>query len=186
MTHYSAVFSIGNPMCDKILAALLYRARLILFEYALPAIEHEQIENPYHQFVQTHHQWLVDGHPTPVNYLNNLLAYAVGADSDAGGEPGVQWSKNRQVLNYQARRLALYQLRQFVLDSSKSAESLLFSELMFLSESTAAYELNMHQLVDDMNESSVGYSFVSDPRNYLLGGRERMPNRLNASSHSLL
>jgi hypothetical protein len=108
--HFGAVFGIDShkgcyrppPVYGQILAALLYCARLILFEYALPAAEREQIDNPYKQFIQVHHRWLVDGRPTPFNYLNNLLAYALGVGKDVGGKPRVQWSKDRQVLSYQA------------------------------------------------------------------------------------
>ena len=192
--HFSAAFGIDHhkgcyrlpPVYGQILAALLYCARLIVFEYALPAAEREEIDNPYERFIQVHHQWLVDGRPTPFNYLNNLLAYALGAGKDVGGKPRVQWSKDRQVLIYQAQRLPLHQLRQFVLELCEIAESLLYNDLMFLSGSTTAYNIDLKELVDDMNESSVGYSFVSDPRNHLAGGRERMLERLGASGSSLL
>ena len=114
--HFSAVFGIDNhkgcyrlpPVYGQILAALLYCARLVLFEHALPAAEREQTDNPYERFIQVHHQWLVDGRPTPFHYLNNLLAYALGAGKDVGGKPRVQWSKDRQVLSYQAQRLPLH------------------------------------------------------------------------------
>lgn len=80
--HFSAVFGIDNhkgcyrlpPVYGQILAALLYCARLILFEHALPAAEPEHLDDPCSCFLQIHHQWLVDGRPTPFHYLNNLLA----------------------------------------------------------------------------------------------------------------
>lgn len=96
--HFCAVLGInGKKGCyrqpsdyGQILAALLYCARLLLFEYALPAAEREHIANPYKTFLQMHHQWLVDGRPTPFHCIDNLLAYALGAGKEVGGKPRVQ------------------------------------------------------------------------------------------------
>lgn len=74
----------------QILAGLLYYARLLMFEHALPADEREYIVNPYRTFLKTHHQWLVDGRPTPFHFIDNLLAYALDAGKDVGRKPRVQ------------------------------------------------------------------------------------------------
>ena len=143
--------------------------------------ERQQIDNPCDQFLKVHHLWLIDGRPTPFNYLNNLLAYALGAGKDVGGKPRVQWSGDRQALIYQGQRLSLSHLRRFVDEICTAAEELLYCELMFLSSPAEAHSFDLRALVDDMNEMAVGYSFVTDPRNRLGGGRERMLKRLTAS-----
>ena len=71
------------------LPLLLYCARLLLFERALPAASRREIDDPCDRFVALHHQWLVDGQPTPFHYVDNLLAYALGAGREVGGMPCV-------------------------------------------------------------------------------------------------
>jgi hypothetical protein len=78
---------------------------MLLFEYALPADKRDQIVNRYETFLEMHYLWLVDGRPTPFHFINNLLAYALGAGKHAGGKPRVQWSADRQTLIYQGERL---------------------------------------------------------------------------------
>lgn len=187
--HLSAVFGIDNhkgcyrlpPVYGQILAALLYCARILLFEYALPAEKRENIDDPCACFLEIHHQWLVDGRPTPFHYIDNLLAYALGAGKEVGGKPRVQWSKDRQTLIYQGQRLQLRELRGFVSELCTVAEAELFNELMFLQDSQKPYHIDLGQVVDDMNETLVGYSFISDTNNGLFNGRERMLKRLAGS-----
>jgi hypothetical protein len=149
------------PTYSQILAALLYCARLVLFEHALPASSRKYVDNPYEQFLEVHYQWLVDGRPTPFNYLNNLLVYALGAGKDVGGKPRVQWSGDRQALIYQGQRLLLSDLRRFVGEMCTAAEHLLYCELMFLSSPAEVCGINLKGVVNDMNETAVGYSSIS-------------------------
>jgi len=190
--HISAVFGIDNhkgcyrlpPIHGQILAALLYCARLLLFEHALPAAERQHLEDPFKCFLEIHHRWLVDGRPTPFHYVDNLLAYALGAGKEVGGKPRVQWSKDRQTLIYQGQRLPLTDLRRFVNELCGFAESILRERLLFSADSGEHEQVDVKQLVDDLNETSAGYSFVSDLRNHLDGGRERMTKRLASSSEA--
>ena len=190
--HFSAVFGIDHhkgcyrlpPIYGQILAALLYCARLLLFEHALPAAERQHLDDPFNSFLKVHHLWLVDGRPTPFHYIDNLLAYALGAGKEVGGKPRVQWSKDRQTLIYQGQRLLLSELRRFVNELCDLAESVLCNELLFSTDQDLHLQVDVKQLVDDMNDTSTGYSFVSDPRNQLNGGRERMMRRLAASSEA--
>ena len=192
IVHFSAVLGIDNhkgcyrlpPIYGQILAALLYCARLLLFEHALPAADRQHLDDPFNCFLRVHHLWLVDGRPTPFHYVDNLLAYALGAGKEVGGKPRVQWSKDRQTLIYQGQRLLLSELRRFVNELCGLAESLLYNRLLFSSDQDQHLHVDLKQLVDDMNETSTGYSFVSDSRNRLDGGRERMMKRLAASSEA--
>ncbi len=152
-----------------------------MFEHALPAAERQHFEDPFNCFLEVHHMWLVDGRPTPFHYVDNLLAYALGAGKEVGGKPRVQWSKDRQTLIYQGQRLLLTDLRRFVNELCALAESVLCNKLLFSADPDQHGLVSVKQLVDDMNETSTGYSFVSDPRNHLDGGRERMMKRLSAS-----
>lgn len=189
IVHFSAVLGIDSKKgCyrqpedyGQILAALLYCSRLLLFEFALPAETREHIANRYDTFLEIHHLWLVDGRPTPFHVIDNLLAYASGAGKEVGGKPRVQWSADRQTIIHQGQRLHLSQLRSFVTQICDAAEEILYKDLMFLSDASAVRNMDLRELVDDITDSTVGYSFVTDPRNNLRGGRERMLGRLKAS-----
>jgi len=95
--HFCAVLVIdGKKSCyrlpsdyGQILAALLYCARLLMFEHALPADKREHIVNPCMAFFRIHYRWLVNGRPTPFHFVDNLLAYALGVGKDVGGKPRV-------------------------------------------------------------------------------------------------
>lgn len=76
----------------------------------------------------------------------------------------------------------LTDLRRFVNELCGFAEDVLRHRLLFSTDLEEVERVNIKQLVDDMNETSVGYSFVSDPRNGLSGGRKRMMKRLATSS----
>ena len=108
-----------------ILAALRYCARLLLFEHALPAAYRRDARDPYEQFLRMHRRWLVDGRPTPFHYIDNLLAYALGAGKAVGGKPRVQWSADRATLIYRGERVALVELRRFVAEICTAAEEVL-------------------------------------------------------------
>lgn len=75
----------------------------------------------------------------------------------------------------------LTDLRRFINELCGFAENVLRYKLLFSTGLEELEQINVKQLVDDMNETSTGYSFVSDPRNHLSGGRERMLKRLAAS-----
>jgi len=189
IVHFCAVLGIdGKRGCyrppndyGQVLAGLLYCSRLLLFEHALPMDKRHDIPNPYKTFLRVHHQWLVDGRPTPFHYIDNLLAYALGAGKDVGGRPRVQWSSDKQTLIYLGEQLRLSQLRQFYHDLCDATTALLCKELMFLPDDTAVRSIDLTRIVDDMNDSTVGYSFVCDGRNDLGNGRIRMLNRLWSS-----
>lgn len=189
ITHFTAVLGIDErrgcyrPPTEhgQMLAALLYCGRLLLFEHALPTATRQHITDPYGTFIEVHHRWLIDGKPTPFHYINNLLAYALGAGQGVGGKPRVQWSDDRQDLFYQGQRLALSQFRAFIEGLCHDAEEVLYRDLLFLPDASEIHRLNLRELVDDMNDSTVGTSFVNDPRNHLDGGRERMMRRAMGS-----
>ncbi|KAK4971943.1 hypothetical protein LTR66_011352 [Elasticomyces elasticus] len=165
----------------QILATLLYCARLLMFEHALPADKREHIVNPCKTFLHIHHRWLIDGRLTPFHFVDNLLAYALGAGKDVGGKPRVQWSADKQTVIYQGQRLHLSQLRDFVTQLCDAAVDIFYKDLMFLPDPSMIRSIDLRGRADDMNDSTIGYSFVTDRRNDLHGGRERMLNRLGMS-----
>lgn len=96
--HYGTYRRLENYGQD--LAGLLYCARLLLFEHALPKARRRSIADLHKAFLKVHYRWLVDGRPTPFHYIDNLLAYALRAGRDAGGKPRAFWTPDRQTLIY--------------------------------------------------------------------------------------
>jgi hypothetical protein len=150
----------------------------LLFEHALPAARRRDVSDPCAQFLQVHHRWLVDGQPTPFHYIDNLLAYALGAGKDVGGKPSVTWSGDRQTLIYRGERLPLEQLRGFVSELLEAAEEVLGKELLFLSDS---WQIDLREVVDDMTETTCGYWFGRDAKNRLTTCGAQALRRLAAS-----
>lgn len=52
---------------------------------------------------------------------------------------------------------------------------------MFLPDPSVIQNIDLRGLVDDINDSTVGYPFIADHRNHLHGGRRRMLYRLKTS-----
>jgi len=72
-----------------------------------------------------------------------------------------------------------------MVDLLHSAEEILYKDLMFMSDPSEIRSIDLRELVDDICDNTVGYSFIIDRRNNnLQGGREKMLNRLKASSQS--
>jgi hypothetical protein len=188
IVHFTAVLGIDSqrgcyrPPSEhgQVLAGLLYCARLLLFEYALPTTSRSQINNPCATFLQVHHQWLVDGRPTPFHFIDNLLAYALKAGKEQGGKPCVQWSADRQTMIYHGQRLPLNQLRALVDQLCDEVEEVLYQDLMFLPDPSMITGLDVGRLVDDINDSTVGKSFITNQHNNLGKGRETMLRRAMA------
>jgi hypothetical protein len=96
-----------------------------------------------------------------------------------GGKPQVQWSADRTTLIYRGERIALAELRRFVEEVCAAAEETLDARLRFAaSETQTSRPIDLRALVDDMNETAVGYSFVSERRNGLGQRRGEMVQRL--------
>jgi hypothetical protein len=213
IVHFSAVLGIdGKRGCyrqpseyGQVLAGLLYCARLLLFEHALPqgptgeafpdsplaaaaspapvgvGGSRKDTENPLEMFLAVRDRWLVDGLATPFHFVDNLLAYARGAGKDVGGRSRVQWSKDRQTIIFDGQSLALDDFRRFLAELCDEAGRILADDLLFLPDAREMKEIRLDGLVDDVNESTVGYSFITEPANKLGDRRRRMLERLKAS-----
>ena len=163
----------------QILAGLLFCGRLLLFEHALPSPARGAIASPIEAMRAIRDRWLVENEGTPFSHLLSLLAYAKSAGSADGGLIRVTWSRDHDTIYYQGQPLALPRFRQFVQDIRRDAEALLASTLLFLPGTRPPLPpVCLRDMRDNMNEASVGYSFVHDPHNQLAGGRDRVMARL--------
>ena len=164
------------------LAGLIYCARMLLFEHALPTTRRREFDDPLKELQRVRKKWLVDGEPSPFHTMNNLLAYCQGVGNDEGAVPRVQWSEDNMTMYHRGKPLAIAKLRDFVGGLIDSAEDLMCEELLFQADHSRVRGMDLTSLIDDMNESQAGYSFLSEKSNKLLGGRARMMARLRASS----
>jgi hypothetical protein len=99
----------------------------------------------------------------------------------------VVWSADRATLTYRAERVVLAELRRFVGEIYAAAAETLNAQLQFAAgEAPASRPIDLGALVDDMNETAAGYSFVSERRNGLGGRREEIMQRLAGSNDAAL
>ena len=189
LLHFAAVMGVDATkntyklpnQYGSIVAGLIYCVRLLLFEHTLPAASRKELTDPLWELQRVRKKWLVDGEPSPFHTMNNLLAYCRGVGYDEGAVPRVQWSGDNQTMYYHGKPLAIEKFRDFVRGLIDSAEDLLCKDLLF-QDDLRVRDIDLTTLIDDMNESQVGYSFISEKSNGLLGGRARMMARLRASS----
>ena len=72
----------------------------------------------------------------------------------------------------------LDEFRRFLAELCDRAIAILSRDLIFLSSSKEINELPLDRLIDNMNESTVGYSFLAEPANKLDNRRKRILGRL--------
>lgn len=70
------------------------------------------------------------------------------------------------------------QLRNFVKELREAAEEMLYRDLLFMPDAGYIRSLDIGALFDDMNDASIGYSFLTDKRNKLDGGSRALLRRL--------
>jgi hypothetical protein len=190
LLHFAAVLGIDSTknayrlpnQYGSTLAGLVYCLRLLLFEHAVPATSCKELTDPLWELQRIRKKWLVDGEPSPFHTINNLLAYCQGVGYDEGTVPRVQWSADNETMYYHGKPLAIEKLRGFVSELIDSAEEVLYKELLFQADRSGVQDMDLNSIVDDMNESQAGYSFMSERKNKLGGGRARVMARLRASS----
>ena len=79
-----------------ILAGFQFCIRVLLLEHCLPTDDRNNMSesgmNPVPIFRQVHNEWLVEGEPTPFNYIHKLLNYGLHIGKDTKSRTRVRWS----------------------------------------------------------------------------------------------
>ena len=166
----------------NILAGLQYCIRVIMLEHALPQDSRGRYPDAYAQdplmtFRQVREAWLVDGEPSPFNYIHKLLNYGMAAAKDAGGRDRVRWSHDKRRLYFDDRVLEIWRWKKFVQNLLNETEELLNTRLLFR-EGKHIPPIDLYKYTDDPNLSHAGHYFA---RNEVKQGRKRVMQNLRKS-----
>lgn len=117
---------------------------------------------------------------SPFNTLHKLLQYGMRVGVSLGGRDRVLWSKDRQTMYFDGRPLRIKEFRGFIQSIIDMMERILCEDLLFGNTERLA-TMDLSGLRDDVNIANIKHSFVMDPENGLLEGRERMMEGLKKS-----
>ena len=164
----------------SMLAGIIFCLRVLLLEHALPTRCRDDMQqqsagtSPWqadplatlHAYRDT---WLVDGYPSPFNYVRQLLVYGMAAAKGAGGRPRIRWSADKKTMYFDGKPLAMVKFRDFISELIDIAEGLLCKELLFCKDLSGVRGLDLTKLEDDMNNQTTSFSFLNKPGNQLSG-----------------
>jgi hypothetical protein len=137
--------------------------RIICLEYVLPTNARNDFvvstdHTPLSVFKQFHRQWLVEGEPTPFNYMHQLKNYGMNIAKNSKGEDKIRFSANGKVCYYKNSQFKISAWKTMVKDILRKAESILSRQLLFQTSNTIA-TINPYDIVDDESVSDVGHFF---------------------------
>jgi hypothetical protein len=90
-----------------------------------------------------------------------------------GGRERVLWSKDSQMMYVDGRPLRIMEFHGFIQSMIEAAEKILCEDLLF-GDTERLDAMDLSKLRDDVKFADIKHSFVMDPENGLLEGRERM------------
>ena len=144
-----------------ILAGLQFCIRVLMLEKALPQGTRDRFPDmfradPLTTFKRIRDNWLVEGEPSPFNYIHKLLNYGMNSAKDAGGRDRVRWSADRRTMYFDGRALEIKRWKKFVRDLLEDTEELLNQKLLFR-QGKHIETVDLHQYIDDPNLSDAGH-----------------------------
>jgi len=170
-----------------ILAGIQFCMRILMLEYGLPSEERDGFFNIYGEdgdplavFRQVRDKWLTEGEASPFNTMHKLLQYGMQVGGLAGGRERVMWSEDRQMMYFDGRPLKVEEVRGFIHGIIEAAEEVLCEKLLFGGEERLK-RMDLGKIKDEVNNPNLGHTFVKDPDNGMVGGRERMMELLKKS-----
>ena len=164
-----------------ILAGFQFCIRVMILENALPLEKRdnmsEQEANPMRVFRAIRNEWLVEGEPSPFNYIHKLLNYGYMIGKDVKTRTRVRWSADEKRMYFDGRGLDIRRWKKFVRDLVDMAEEMLRKRLLFESN-IPMVDLN---ITDNPDKSNTGHYFLLDENDAFTKRREGMLRRLQQS-----
>ena len=158
--------------------------RVLILEHALPSNERtdisEQEINPLARFKSARGKWLVEGEPTPFNYIHKLLNYGRAASKDMKTRSRVRWSADNKRLYFDGQGLEIERWRQFVHDLLARAEEIMVRQLLF-GDQGGLPAMDLRDMIDNPNRREAGYYFALEKADAVNKSRQRMLMRLKRS-----
>ena len=175
--HFVAVLGIDGEsvqlrpahLFTYVLAGLVYVARALIAEHAVPVKARPAMEDLESRFSQAHQTWLCKATYTPIGYVLSLLLYGRKIARETGSRLMVSWSKTGDLMHYMGRPVLMDSIRSMVARLITDAEELLWTRLMFKEGSDTRFAIPLTAIEDDLTLTQRGKSFIHSNS---LGGRE--------------
>jgi len=144
------------------LASMQFCIRIISVEYALPTKGRNRFRvtsdhTPLTVFKQFWEQWLVEGQPTPFNYIHQLMNYGMNIAKNCRGLDNIRFSTDKRRCYYKGRQFELSEWKAMPREILRNAELILSRQLMFQNSDTIT-AVNPY-IVDDESIVDVGHFF---------------------------
>ena len=102
--------------------------------------------------------------------LINLLAYGKYIALNTGNACSITWSRDNATIHYHGLAIPLSLFRSMIVGSIEHAEQLLWRELMWTTEISERFTVDLGTLDDDLPFTRRGWSFLKRKGNHLAGG----------------
>jgi len=153
-------------------------------EHSLPTDKRDEMSdtgvNPMPIFHSMREEWLVEGEPSPFNYIHKLLNYGYVLGKDYKTRSRIRWSVDGKRLYFDGRGLEIKKWKKFVHELLGMAEEMMSKHLLF-QEDGQIPETDLNAIIDNPDKSDAGYYFVLEEGDAFKKGRQRMIERLRGS-----
>jgi hypothetical protein len=151
-------------------------AQMLVIQRAVVAAESGETEYPVQALEEMQDRFMVYGSHSPINWAQKLRTSGKKIRDSTTSLGFIIWSDDGQHLSYKDFELDMAQLKLFVSTQVELAQTQL-QELLLIHPDEAREDvvpaLSLHSLKDDPTISQNGWSFLRDPRNGQLQGKDR-------------
>jgi len=137
--------------------------------------------DPLEKFRLTRDKWLVQGSPSPFNYIHKLLNYGIAAGKFGTGRSRFQWAAEEDVLYYDNQSLHMMEWKKFIHKLIDELEDMLSQELLFRRDGRLP-DVNLHGFTDNAMRREAGYYFAHDTPQAWNQARRRVLSNLRESN----
>lgn len=171
--HFVAVLGIDGEsgqlrpayLFTYVLAGLIYIARALVGEWAIPTDERPGMVGLERRFATVRLAWLCKGGYHPMGYTLSLLLYGKKIASETGSRLMVSWSKSGDMIYFMGKPIRMDSIRSMVAEMTADAEDLLWGSLMFKEgkggkDDGIRFTIPLADIHDDLTYTQRGKSFL--------------------------
>jgi hypothetical protein len=157
------------------LSAFIKIAQLLVLQQAVAAAEQGKVEFPSNCLEAMQDRFMVLGSRSPMNWALKLRAYGLKVRDCTTSIGYLLWSEDKGRLTYKDMELDMTSLRELIRTEVQQAQDRLEKLLLLHPDEerdATVPALDLLSIKDDPSRAQVGWSFLQDPRNGALAGRD--------------